>query len=210
MKKLLLLFMLIPMTVFCQEYSGNNTFSKVIKAEGKSAQEIRSSIREWVSETYNEAGSVIDLDSESKTIIKGITPINSYYEEYVVTTKYYTTITCSFKEGRFKADLTINAYYNTVTKEKEYLNNLLSAMLRNKPISKEEYFNIFREGFKKPQPGFSQKKMIKMGEKMLLKKGDTMYKDFLWSQKSYVNTISGVFNSIDSKVNSVAKPEDDW
>ena len=99
MKKLLLLFMLIPMTVFCQEYSGNNTFSKVIKAEGKSAQEIRNSIREWVSETYNEAGSVIDLDSESKTIIKGITPINSYYEEYVVTTKYYTTITCSFKEG---------------------------------------------------------------------------------------------------------------
>ena len=174
------------------------------------AQEIRNSIREWVSETYNEAGSVIDLDSESKTIIKGITPINSYYEEYVVTTKYYTTITCSFKEGRFKADLTINAYYNTVTKEKEYLNNLLSAMLRDKPISKEEYFNISREGFKKPQPGFSQKKMIKMGEKLLLKKGDTMYKDSLSSHKSFVNTISGVFNSIDSKVNSVAKPEDDW
>jgi len=210
MKNILLLIAALPITIFCQEYSGNNTYSEVIQAEGKSAQEIRNSIRVWVSESYNDAGSVIDLDSESKTIIKGITPITGTYGGYAVTTNYYTTITCSFKEGRFKVDLIINAFYNTVTKEKENLNNLHSFMLRDKPVSREEYFNMTREGFNKPQQGFSQKKMKKMGDKLIVEKGDTMYKDYLSSHKTYLSTISGVFDSIDSKVNSISKPEDEW
>jgi hypothetical protein len=201
MKKLLTLTLLILSTsVSAQEFK-DGKFVKVIQAEGKSVEEIRTSVREWISESYGSAESVIDLDSESKMIVKGQInlPQTSGKNRDV---KFKTTLTVSYKESRFKVDLKLNSFFNSGTntwdssiiKQYEYI--------LSKTRTKEEYFQLLMKGFE-------DAKMIRMGEKMLKKKGDSMYADYLKSSKESYSRISGIYDSIESKVNSESV-EEDW
>jgi len=198
MKNLFALIALIfSISITAQEFK-DGKFVKVIQAEGKSVKEIRASVREWVSVSYGSAESVIDLDSESKMIVKG--QIN--LPQTSGNAKFKTTLTISYKESRFKVDLKLNSFFNigtntwdsSIIKQYEYI--------LSKTRTKEEYFQLVMKGYE-------DAKMIRMGEKRLKKKGDLMYADYLKSRKDSYGKIVDIFDSIETKVNSESV-EEDW
>lgn len=202
MKNLFLLFTLIfSISITAQEFK-DGKFVKVIQAEGKSVEEIRTSVREWVSESYGSAESVIDLDSESKMIVKGQINLPQISGKYRVDAKFKTTLTVSYKESRFKVDLMFNSFFNPVTNSWDNIMYTQYMDIIGKTLSKDEYFEVSRKTFR-------ENKIEKMGEKMLKKKGDSMYADYLKSNKESNSKISSIYDSIESKVNSESV-EEDW
>ena len=201
MKNLLhfiLLALIIPLQA--QEFK-NGQFVKVIQAEGKSIDDIRASVREWVSENYGSAESVIDLDSETKMIVKGQINLPQTSGKYRVDAKFKTTLTVSYKESKFKVDLKFNSFFNPVTNSWDNL-MLTHYKIIGKNLSKDEYFEVSRKAFR-------EQKIVKLGEKMLKKKGDSMYADYLTSKKESNEVIEKIYTSIETKVNSTSN-NDDW
>jgi hypothetical protein len=202
MKNLLhfiLLALIIPLQA--QEFK-NGQFVKVIQAEGKSIDDIRASVREWVSENYGSAESVIDLDSETKMIVKGQINLPQTSGKYRVDAKFKTTLTVSYKESKFKVDLKFNSFFNPVTNSWDNLMLTQYKDIIGKTLSKDEYFEVSRKAFR-------EQKIEKMGEKMLKKKGDSMYADYLTSKKESNEVIEKIYTSIETKVNSTSN-NDDW
>ena len=202
MKKILfIIFLSVMIPSKAQEFK-DGQFVKVIQAEGMSVEEIRTSIREWVSESYGSAESVIDLDSKTKIIVKGQVNLPQTSGEYKVDAKFKTTLTISYKESRFKVDLKFNSFFNPVTNSWDNLMLNQYKSIIGKTLSKEEYFEITRRAFR-------EQKMEKIGEKMLKRKGDSMYTDYLTSKKESNEEIARLYTSIETKVNSKSN-EDDW
>ena len=204
MKKLLCtLIIFITCATQAQEYK-DGYYTKVIKAEGKSIDDIRASVREWVSESYGSAESVIDLDTETKMIVKGQLALPQTSGKYRVDAKFKTTLTISYKESRFKVDLRFNTIFNPLTNTWD--SSLISQynhILANEALTKDEFFEMTRKAFK-------EKNIAKMGDRMLKKKGDSMYADYLTSKKQSNEEITRLYNSIETKVNSTSNDDDDW
>ena len=107
MKKIVLsLFALFfSLGINAQEYnSEKGHYSKVIQAEGQSIQEINQKVNEWIALNYKSAQDVIQLNSESKIVMKAIQSIPT--QMYGMAYSFYVnnTVTISIREGRFKVD----------------------------------------------------------------------------------------------------------
>ena len=203
MKKLFYAFVImITCATQAQEYK-DGYYTKVIKAEGKSIDNIRTSVREWVSENYGSAESVIDLDSETKIIVKGQISLPQTSGKYKVDAKFKTTLTISYKESRFKVDLKLNSIFNPTTNtwDSGWIKQI-NHKLSSKPLTKEDFYKLSRETFK-------AQNISKMGDRMLKKKGDSMYADYLISRKDSYGKIVGIYESIETKINSEST-EEDW
>jgi len=185
-----------------QEYK-DGYYYKVITAEGKSIDNIRTSAREWVSENYGSAESVIDLDTETKMIVKGQLALPQTSGKYRVDAKFKTTLTISYKESRFKVDLRFNSIFNPITNTWDSSQiSQYNHLFANEAITKEEFFEMTRKAFK-------EKNIAKMGDRMLKNKGDSMYADYLISRKDSYGKIVGIYESIETKINSQSI-EEDW
>ena len=115
--------------IYAQEYnSEKGHYSKVIQAEGQSIQEINQKVNEWIALTYKSAQDVIQLNSDSKIVMKAIQSIPT--QMYGMAYSFYVnnTVTISIREGRFKVDYELGNW--TVPKNPNY------RMAPNNPNSK--------------------------------------------------------------------------
>lgn len=116
--RLILLFLLFPLSTFAQEMTldentGRVLFSEVVQVEGISPEKLYGRARQWFAETYNSSESVLDLEDAAnhKLIGKAWSPI--YIEGYMgmtVPIKMWYTIKLFMRDGRYKYDIT-DIYY---------------------------------------------------------------------------------------------------
>ena len=100
MKKLLLLLALFPFITFAQEYT------EVVEVPGKTAGQLYSSAREWFARSFISENNPLLMDDliSGKIIAKGSIQISDstrsvdWYPNF--------TIKVSFKDGRYKAEIT--------------------------------------------------------------------------------------------------------
>lgn len=100
----------LPIFCFAQEYS------EVVHVEGKTAQQLYTSAREWFAKTFVSANDVIQMEdpTSGKIIGKGSNHISESYvvgkglATFFTTTDWYPTYTLKIevKEGRYKYELT--------------------------------------------------------------------------------------------------------
>jgi len=109
MKRLFLLFALLPMLAMAQDYS------EVVQVSNKQASELYSSAREWFAKNFKSANHVLQMDDPElgKLIGKGVIPINYNYMTgggiasipVVFTFNADFTMTVQVKDGRYKYEI---------------------------------------------------------------------------------------------------------
>jgi hypothetical protein len=160
MKKLLFMFILMPLFTLAQEYS------EVVEVPGKSSDQLYSTAREWFAETFKSANNVLQMDDPiaGKLIGKASTKVSESYVaggmiKVPMTIDWYPnfTIKVSVKDGRYKCeiiDITIKTpgqnIGTTTTPDTEIpFNNCLEGKEFNKNASDPEWlFNNPPQGSK--------------------------------------------------------------
>lgn len=105
MKKLLLIFVLLPLFVFSQDYS------EIVKVPGKSASQLYLSAREWFAESFKSANDVLQMDDKEngKLIGKGSMPVSVQYKSAFNTVPIILhatfTIKVSVKDSTYKYEI---------------------------------------------------------------------------------------------------------
>lgn len=142
MRKIIFLTLaLLPLFSFSQEYS------EVVQVEGKTADQLYASAKEWIAKTFVSANDVIQMDdvTAGKLIGKGYAEVaNSYTTAGMmkltmfITWKLNFTITIAVKDGRYKCDITDISVTQYVPGS-QYMNDIkspLSDYFKNKDFYK--------------------------------------------------------------------------
>ena len=122
MKKIILLATLLTVSLLnSQEFKHETkSITGVFSAEGKTKNELYSSINKWISLNYNSANNVIQLNDKEggniiikgvnksvyKNVMKELYPKNKYMSEYN-TIKFNHTIEINIKEGKYRVIYTL-------------------------------------------------------------------------------------------------------
>lgn len=105
MKKLFLLF-LIPITVFgqLQTQNGEWYFEKVYESDLSQA-EIKGKVNEWIAMTFNDANTVIKMNTAEKIIVKGRTNFDYTYNGTLIPCDLSFSLITDLKDGRYKVTM---------------------------------------------------------------------------------------------------------
>lgn len=107
-RNLILCFCVIAFLPLFSQAEQPLEFSKVVQAEGKSADEIYSSVKVWIAENYRSAQDIIQLDDKQGGIIvlKAAHQFNySTMSAPSFPGPIHYTLKISIKDGRFKVDM---------------------------------------------------------------------------------------------------------
>lgn len=206
MKKLVLsiVTLFFSLGINAQEYnSEKGHYSKVIQAEGQSIQEINQKVNEWIALNYKSAQDVIQLNSESKIVMKAIQSIPT--QMYGMAYSFYVnnTVTISIREGRFKVDYELGNW--TVPKNPKYTSHPTPNYWITK-YDKEEYLNemwIISNKYGGSKAG--EKMMARISKKY----GDGLYEQYLKDYTYFQTNILGYYIQLEEYVSQPSE-EDDW
>lgn len=169
-------------------------------------KEVNQKVVEWVSENYKSAKDVIELNTESKIILKGNFLIDMKVKNLNVNYRVSNTLTFSFRDGRYKIDLVPKriSYNGTDVDATQFIQ-----FITNETMSKEYYTEYSIQAAKNSfiKMGYSDKKSQKMVNKYVLPLADINYKNYIDNRKEWEYSIKTTFKSIDDFINSV---NDDW
>ena len=169
-------------------------------------KEVNQKVVEWVSENYKSAKDVIELNTESKIILKGNFLIDMKVKNLNVNYRVSNTLTFSFRDGRYKIDLVLKriSYNGTDVDATQF-----SQFITNETMSKEYYTEYSIQAAKNSfiKMGYSDKKSQKMVNKYVMPLADINYKNYIDNRKEWEYSIKTTFKSIDDFVNIV---NDDW
>ena len=169
-------------------------------------KEVNQKVVEWVSENYKSAKDVIELNTESKIILKGNFLIDMKVKNLNVNYRVSNTLTFSFRDGRYKIDLVPKriSYNGTDVDATQF-----SQFITNETMSKEYYTEYSIQAAKNSfiKMGYSDKKSQKMVNKYVMPLADINYKNYIDNRKEWEYSIKTTFKSIDDFVNIV---NDDW
>jgi len=169
-------------------------------------KEVNQKVVEWVSENYKSAKDVIELNTESKIILKGNFLIDMKVKNLNVNYRVSNTLTFSFRDGRYKIDLVPKriSYNGTDVDATQF-----SQFITNETMSKEYYTEYSIQAAKNSfiKMGYSDKKSQKMVNKYVMPLADINYKNYIDNRKEWEYSIKTTFKSIYDFVNIV---NDDW
>jgi len=169
-------------------------------------KEVNQKVVEWVSENYKSAKDVIELNTESKIILKGNFLIDMKVKNLNVNYRVSNTLTFSFRDGRYKIDLVPKriSYNGTDVDATQF-----SQFITNETMSKEYYTEYSIQAAKNSfiKMGYSDKKSQKMVNKYVMPLADINYKNYIDNRKEWEYSIKTTFKSINDFVNIV---NDDW
>ncbi|WP_165836081.1 DUF4468 domain-containing protein [Marinifilum breve] len=120
MKKLLVAIMLLcSFTGFSKEYT------EVVNVDGKTADQLYSSAREWFAETFKSANAVLQMDDPvaGKLIGNGISQVHITVRSMTVPVDMSFSIKVFVKDGKYKYDINsilIGGQYKSTLEEYEH------------------------------------------------------------------------------------------
>lgn len=207
------IYLFLWVLVVCFEMSAqvlnadSSSYTEVVDVE-LSKNEIHQKLAEWVALKYTSSNDVVQLNTESKIIVKGnyILLLENSISSFEL--RVHNTLSFSIKDNKYKIDLSITNFSSDLV---EYDENLTSFTIKQylsaKPMTKENYSMAISD--------FSMQYFLKMGfserkaEKMLketLKNIDKTYQDYLTNYGVWNERINNLF--VDVKTYVVAKQED--
>ena len=213
MKRLLLLLLLqfIALNTKAQIFESNTSSHYEVVSVSLNKKEIHQKLNEWVAINYKSAQNVVQLNTESKIIVKGNYTIGLKYKTYTPKFRIHNTLSFSIKENKYKIDLTNSVVTSDVSKVSEDGSlYFLSLYSRQKNLSKEEYikkvsdFNIQNS----LKAGLSEKKATKDLKKYVLKTIDEDYSDYILNFQIWNKEINNLFNDIKKYVTT--STQEDW
>lgn len=203
---LLLLFVTSLFKVGAQKINKNvDGYSEVYQTE-LTIKEANQKAVEWIAVNYKSAKNVIELNTESKIILKGNFLIDMKVKNLNVNYRVSNTLTISFREGKYKVDfIPTKISYNGTDVDSSQFNQFIT----NDILSKEAYLEYSIEAAKNSfiKMGYSDKKSQKMVNKYVLPLADINYKNYIDNRKEWEYSIKTTFKSIDDFINSA---NDDW
>jgi hypothetical protein len=103
MKKIYFLLLFIPLFSISQEYS------EIVQVEGKNADQLYSSAREWFALTFSSANDVLQMDDPvaGKLIAKGVKQVDYTGVELPTYMNMFFTLMVEIKDGRYKQTITV-------------------------------------------------------------------------------------------------------
>lgn len=207
MKKLLLLSVLLIFAYSsAQKINKNGDGYFEVYQTDLTIKEANQKAVEWIAVNYKSAKNVIELDTESKIILKGNFLIDMKVKNLNVNYRVSNTLTISFREGKYKVDfIPTKISYNGTDVDSSQFNQFIT----NDILSKEAYLEYSTEAAKNSfiKMGYSDKKSQKMVNKYVLPLADINYKNYIDNRKEWEYSIKTTFKSIDNFINSA---NDDW
>tara|TARA_B110000879_G_scaffold169881_1_gene220049 strand:- start:590 stop:1213 length:624 start_codon:yes stop_codon:yes gene_type:complete len=207
MKKLLLLSALLIFAYSSAQKINKNGdgYSEVYQTD-LTIKEVNQKVVEWVSENYKSAKDVIELNIESKIILKGNFLIDMKAAGLIVQYRISNTLSFYFREGRWKIDFIPTKISYDGTDVDSYL---FKQFITNEVMSKDTYLEYSIEVAKNLyiKMGYSDKKSLKMVNKYVLPNADISYKNYIDNKKEWEYSINSTFKSIDD---FVKRAKDDW
>ena len=208
MKNILLLFSALLIFAYSSAQKINKNgdgYSEVYQTD-LTIKEVNQKVVEWVSENYKSAKDVIELNIESKIILKGNFLIDMKAAGLIVQYRISNTLSFYFREGRWKIDFIPTKISYDGTDVDSYL---FKQFITNEVMSKDTYLEYSIEVAKNLyiKMGYSDKKSLKMVNKYVLPNADISYKNYIDNKKEWEYSINSTFKSIDD---FVKRAKDDW
>lgn len=206
MKKLLsLIFVGLLFQTNAQKINKDlNGYYEVYKTD-LSIKETNQKVVEWVADNYKSAKNVIELQTESKIILKGNFPLTLSIPNFKATYNVHKSLSFSFREGRYKVDLVPIK----VTYDGEDMGDFFATQFITENIySEEEFFNLSVKSASKSfiSQGYSEKKTKNMIQKYVVPNSKTNYENYIKNKEVWEKTILSLFESIKNYIDS----EEDW
>ena len=212
MKKIVIVFFLLPLNLFAQEIKGTQ-MSQVFTVEGVSASELHSRINIAIANIFNSANDVIQLNDpqNNKFIVKGVASVpveNTYKAMYpkvstipsIYDYDHPITLNIASRDGRYKVTLK----YSRAT----YMTNGIIQESPNEPVMDftEEYVNSAVEATKQLLNSPEFKIVGKKKKQAML---DATTKKMYAYRDGLIDYGTQLLQRINDEVNS-ASEEDDW
>ena len=170
-----------------------------------SIKETNQKVVEWIADNYKSAKNVIELQTESKIVLKGNFPLTFSIPNYKATYDVHKSLSFSFREGRYKIDLVPTK----VTYNGEDMGNFFATQFITENIySAEEFLNLSVKSATKSfiSQGYSEKKTKNMIDKYVIPNSKTNYENYIKNKKVWEKTISSLFEDIKNYIDS----EESW
>jgi len=203
MKKLIFVLLTLPLFLNAQEYS------EIITVDGKTAQQLYTSAREWFAKTFVSANDVIQMEdpTSGKIIGKGSSHISESYiagkgvGSFFTTIDWYPnyTLKIEVKDGRYKYELTdikINSKSEAGTTEIPFA-DYLAKIDEYKNGSDPEWLMA------NPSPELKGFKINKSTARILAQTNEAIY-------KLIQNTNTSIDNLIADLKTAMVKKAEDW
>lgn len=144
MKKLLILSILLT-NIFAFSQTINeesNGYVEIVEIDSLNKTEIYNNLKEWISLNYKSANDVIQLDTESKIIVKGNFVFSYTHGKTLLNMRVSNILMFSIKDNRYKIDLTPTDMYNPDyphSKNSPFKDRVLKTVISKEYLNREEY-----------------------------------------------------------------------
>lgn len=207
MKKLLLLLFVVSLfQVNAQKINKNGDGYSEVYQTDLTIKEVHQKVIEWIAVNYKSAKNVIELNTESRIILKGNFIIDMIAGDIIIEYRVSNTLSISSKPGKFKVDfIPTKITYEGTDVDSSAINQFIT----NEMFSEETFLEYSIEAAKTIyiQMGYSDKKAQKLVNKYVLPTASVSYKNYIDNRKEWDNSIKTTFKSIDDFVNSA---NEDW